>query len=331
MKFIYSADGEIVGLRYKDKSYYYIKNLQGDVIGILDELADIVCDYHYDAWGQCTISIPVGLTDDAIELANKNPIRYRGYYYDTETELYYLQSRYYNPEWGRFVNGDGYASTGIDATAKNMFAYCLNNPVNYVDYTGTVPDTVLIANAKAYAAGGNVAMCGSENNLSYTIGTRTSDLPYSNSLFTYSTGTQSQYGIGVEMDSGRISNIVRGSYIDGESAIGRGVRIVIQPDQFLEFGIDESLSGRSIYVSVTNNNENSEVSVGYSGFDLVLSHSAVAWDPLSSGIYSELKIDGVSALGGTLAVATGVVVTVAFKNVLSGIGAATTIYTAVVA
>ncbi len=140
MKFIYSADGEIVGLRYKDKSYYYIKNLQGDVIGILDELADIVCDYHYDAWGQCSISIPAGLTDDAIELANKNPIRYRGYYYDTETELYYACSRYYHPEWGRFVNPDtvDVVTASLDEALydKNLFAYCDNNPTVRIDADG---------------------------------------------------------------------------------------------------------------------------------------------------------------------------------------------------
>ena len=67
------------------------------------------------------------------------PIRYRGYYYDAETGYYYLQSRYYNPDMGRFVNGDGYADTGMDLTSSNMFAYCGNNPVNYSDPSGEKP------------------------------------------------------------------------------------------------------------------------------------------------------------------------------------------------
>ncbi len=150
IRYLYDSNVESYGLTYNGNTYLYVKNLQGDVIGILDELADIVCDYHYDAWGQCTISIPAGLSDDAIELANKNPIRYRGYYYDTETELYYLQSRYYNPEWGRFVNGDGYASTGLSSTAKNMFAYCLNNPVNYSDPSGCFPEDFCIKCKKVH-------------------------------------------------------------------------------------------------------------------------------------------------------------------------------------
>ena len=65
-----------------------------------------------------------------------NPFRYRGYYYDTETGLYYLQSRYYNPAWGRFLNADGYINANGDLTGYNMYAYCSNNPIMYVDPTG---------------------------------------------------------------------------------------------------------------------------------------------------------------------------------------------------
>ena len=72
----------------------------------------------------------------ASHIANVNPIRYRGYYYDVETGFYYLQSRYYDPEVGRFINADEYISTGQGILGHNMFAYCLNNPVNRVDPTG---------------------------------------------------------------------------------------------------------------------------------------------------------------------------------------------------
>jgi len=66
-------------------------------------------------------------------LGEKNPYRYRGYRYDTETGCYYLQSRYYNPEWGRFLNADGVVSTGQGMLSHNMFAYCANNPVIFKD------------------------------------------------------------------------------------------------------------------------------------------------------------------------------------------------------
>ena len=75
-------------------------------------------------------------------LGKANPLRYRGYVYDDETRLYYLQSRYYDPEIGRFINADIYTSTGQGLLGNNMFAYCLNNPVNYVDGTGATTETL---------------------------------------------------------------------------------------------------------------------------------------------------------------------------------------------
>ena len=85
-----------------------------------------------DAWGN-VLSIS-GMY--ANTLGQDNPIRYRGYYYDFETGFYYLQSRYYDPAMGRFINADGYVSTGQGILGNNMFAYCLNNPVNKSDFSG---------------------------------------------------------------------------------------------------------------------------------------------------------------------------------------------------
>ncbi len=89
----------------------------------------------YDAWGK--------LISSSGSLADINPLRYRGYYYDTETGFYYLQSRYYDPVFSRFINADKYASTGTGLLSYNMFAYCQNNPVNYSDPQGTMQ---LVAN-----------------------------------------------------------------------------------------------------------------------------------------------------------------------------------------
>ena len=116
-------------MKYNNTLYYYVLNAQGDVVRIVNSSRSVVASYTYDPWGK--------IISSSGTLANVNPLRYRGYYYDSETGFYYLQSRYYDPEIGRFINADSYAST--DATgllSTNMFAYCENNPVMRVDPTG---------------------------------------------------------------------------------------------------------------------------------------------------------------------------------------------------
>jgi len=115
--------------------YYFRKNLQGDVIGIYNENRQLVAKHEYSAFGEI-----ISVTDlNGSDIANINPFRYRGYYYDTETELYYLITRYYDPVVGRFLNADVYTSTGKGFVGNNMFAYCLNNPVNMIDIDGRDP------------------------------------------------------------------------------------------------------------------------------------------------------------------------------------------------
>ncbi len=119
--------------------YYYFRNGQGDIIGLFDGNGTIVARYSYDSWGNL-LSIKDGSgsdkTNDTTFVGYKNPLRYRGYYYDSETKLYYLQSRYYNPEWGRFLNADGIIGANGDLTSNNLFAYCSNNPVMFADPSG---------------------------------------------------------------------------------------------------------------------------------------------------------------------------------------------------
>ena len=135
--FQYGTTGMPVGLTYNNTRYYYVTNLQGDVIAILNGSGTAVVTYTYDAWG----NILTTTDTSGIGLASKNPLRYRGYVYDQETGLYYLQSRYYNPAMGRFINADTYVSTGQGFVGNNMFAYCLNNPVNYSDKSGKLADS----------------------------------------------------------------------------------------------------------------------------------------------------------------------------------------------
>ena len=153
----------------KFTNYFYALNQQGDVVKIFRPVAvtdatgnttgyteKTYATYTYDAWGKL-----IGITNSAgtsiinkqttsTSLANLNPLRYRGYYYDNETGFYYLQSRYYDPVNHRFINADIYSSTGQGFVGTNMFAYCLNNPINCIDSEGTISIWVYLALNKNY-------------------------------------------------------------------------------------------------------------------------------------------------------------------------------------
>ena len=128
--------------------YVYRKNLQGDIVAILDECGCTRGTYEYDAWGKI-------IWQGGSELLTINPFRYRGYYYDTETGLYYLNSRYYDPETGRFISPDGLKYLEPETcNGLNLYAYCGNNPVMFVDPTGHVIwSALLIAFAVGAAIG----------------------------------------------------------------------------------------------------------------------------------------------------------------------------------
>ncbi len=125
--------GFIISNNTDERMYLYLKNAKGDIIGIINEDGKVVITYEYDAWG--TLSHPY--TDNSDEFANVInilPITYRGYFYDYDTCLYYIQGRYYNPETGRFINADSTSNLGSTGTALsyNLYTYCDNNPVMYV-------------------------------------------------------------------------------------------------------------------------------------------------------------------------------------------------------
>ena len=138
LDFVYDESGKPFALKYSTngtsfQTYYYVLNLQGDVVKLIHYIPgfeyESVATYEYDAWGN--------IVSSSGRLAEINPLRYRGYYYDNETGFYYLQSRYYDPANRRFINADTYSSTDPgDAIGCNMFAYCGNNPVIRNDYSG---------------------------------------------------------------------------------------------------------------------------------------------------------------------------------------------------
>ena len=144
--FTYDANGKPIAVNYSGSNYYYALNLQGDVVAILDNGGNPVVRYTYDAWGRhLSISGTMAST-----LGQYNPFRYRGYIYDSETKLYYLQSRYYDPDIGRFINADSLLNQE-SALGNNMFAYCFNNPINMADTTGELPFFLVTAAIGAVA------------------------------------------------------------------------------------------------------------------------------------------------------------------------------------
>ena len=135
MKFYYDDNGTPIMLDYNDTLFYYVTNLQGDVVGIVCEAKE-VGSYVYDAWGN-----PISTSSNGTAEANiiqNNPLRYRGYIYDTETGFYYLQSRYYDPAICRFINADEteYLGASGDLISFNLYAYCSNDPVMGYDPSG---------------------------------------------------------------------------------------------------------------------------------------------------------------------------------------------------
>ena len=141
MVYVYDASGQPIGISHytyngtivSENYYLLVSNIQGDIIGIYDSNGTRVVTYVYDAWGRILSTTGTG----ANTIGVYNPFRYRGYYYDTETSLYYLNSRYYDPNVGRFLNADGSVNANGDLLGFNMFAYCSNNPVSYIDYCGS--------------------------------------------------------------------------------------------------------------------------------------------------------------------------------------------------
>jgi len=143
MDFQYDASGKVVGFMYNDSSYYYLRNLLGDIVAITDVDGNVVGTYFYNAWGDTAYSGAI---------AAINPIRYRGYYQDPYTGWHYLNTRYYSYGWQRFLNADALFITGDSITGSNMYAYCNGNPVMYNDPSGMGPITDLWSGIKDFGA-----------------------------------------------------------------------------------------------------------------------------------------------------------------------------------
>ncbi len=142
----YDAQGKPGMVTYNDVDYFYVYNLQGDVVALIDANGTQVVEYGYDAWGY-----PISKTGSlAATIGTLNPFRYRGYVYDEETGLYYLRSRYYNPSWKRFINADKIQVSARSLFQQTLFIYCLNNPLIFMDSTGCFANLIDSLKTKAY-------------------------------------------------------------------------------------------------------------------------------------------------------------------------------------
>ena len=147
----YDSAGDVIGFTRTangaDAEYFYVKNLQGDILKVITATGTEAATYTYDAWGKLLTS-----TGD---MADVNPLRYRGYYYDIETQLYYVSSRYYDPAICRFTSVDSVEALGAndDFASLNLFAYCGNSPVARQDDNGYLWANVLIGAVVGAVAG----------------------------------------------------------------------------------------------------------------------------------------------------------------------------------
>lgn len=137
--YIYNDVDNLIGFIYQNQIYFYVKNLQNDIIKIVNSNFVDVAKYEYDGYGNI-IRITDGngniVNNNNSHIANVNPFRYRSYYYDSETNLYYLNNRYYSPLWCRFISPDSLLAITDNYLSNNLYVFALNNPINYYDEDG---------------------------------------------------------------------------------------------------------------------------------------------------------------------------------------------------
>lgn len=297
-KFYYSydANGILYNVRYTltdggtEYSYYYTHNSRGDIVGIYNGAGELKAHYEYDAWGNV-----VSITDNngnAItnpnHIGNLNPFRYRSYYQDTETGLYYLMSRYYDSVTHRFINADGYFQAGTSILDGNTFAYCANNPVSHSDTNGNSWFSNIVSTVMGMLL--NVV----KKALFPFVSTRTSTtssynnnyklIPNEHSAINFSTGIKTTTKTSTEGYSpGLIScsyNQDAYTYSDNASGLSAGVTNTISVNAFIfgagvnfgddGWGLDFSinLGNTSFYASYNKHNPlDNELQIGYTMWD----------------------------------------------------------------
>ena len=175
--YLYDANGSPLGMQYHGASYeedvwdvyWYEKNIFGDVVAVYNSAGTKLISYKYDAYGKATRSYH---NSGGSTTATKNPFRYRGYYYDQDLQLYYLNSRYYDGYTGRFISPDSleYLGANGDLNSYNLYAYCSNNPVNYVDPSGHSITALILCGIALIGMGLTIGGVATDNNVMTAIG-----------------------------------------------------------------------------------------------------------------------------------------------------------------
>ena len=207
LEFVYDDGNQPFAMIYKHgqttELYYYVLNAQGDVIALLNANGTLAASYNYGAWGNYSVHGADGKkTTDATFIGHINPLRYRGYYYDRETRLYYLQSRYYDFVNCRFINADTFATTDANGfLSANMFAYCENNPIMRVDADGEVAHVIVGAIIGAALGAGLEVLS------QLATGTKLTDINWSSVAVEGALGAVSSLGIPAKITSkvGRVA------------------------------------------------------------------------------------------------------------------------------
>ncbi len=254
--FMYDNNGQYYGFTYNGATYYYLTNIQGDVDMVLNSSRAVVAKYAYDAWGNVVSVTDTDGNDitDMSHIGHINPIRYRGYYYDAETELYYLNSRYYMPVLCRFLNADGTSQTGQGLLDKNMFVYCLNNPTSLYDPNGCRAEFVV-----SYPAEGNgpITITTYTDEYDYTV---QKDYNNTTGTYTYTVGRH-------ENDTGtaKVIQMIVDAHVFSLDTLIDGTIQFLQPQSVL-------MSGYSLMRQI------GAVSSTYGLLSLAITGIQIAWD-----------------------------------------------------
>ncbi len=169
---------KLIGFTYTTssgtKEYLYIRNIQGDITSIIDTEGNIICTYAYDGYGNHIVLDENGKEDTLLtSIGHLNPFRYRGYYFDEENGLYYLNSRYYDPETGRFISPDVLSildETKGQINGLNLYMYCRDNPIKYCDHSGNFAILAILCAITLVGLGLTIGGVASNNNIMTAIG-----------------------------------------------------------------------------------------------------------------------------------------------------------------
>ena len=302
--FHYDSAGDVIGFTRTangaDTEYFYVKNLQGDILKVITATGTEAATYTYDAWGKLLTS-----TGD---LAEVNPLRYRGYFYDTETGLYYLKSRYYDPEVSRFINPDAFVSSGTSVASYNMMVYCDNNPINRIDPAGMFWREIGDFFSKTWNGLKTWAKSafGAESSTIATISEIEIPIIPDPSPVTIKTGTKTTQTISKYGDSSKFISVYANKNVTHpvrSSSAGININIVDFTAN-LSLGLDDT--GISISASRGNTTSSFGIKLDLSEFKIGFEYSsAVQWDNITETAYTNVSASGWAFVAVYLLTTTG--------------------------